>query len=178
MALDLEMNQPSRSIIQIGVAVGDISTGNIKESKSLIINPHEAINPYIEDLTGINQEMVDAGMSLQDAYVQIRDMHAASGSFINPLTWGGGDAEELRQQLKNSEFYSEDSWCFGRRWIDVKTLFVSWRLASGDPIQGGLAKSMTKVGLAFQGRKHDAEHDAINTFYMFNKMLKIIKRKQ
>lgn len=183
-SIDLEMNQPSGKIIQIGAVVGNIKTGEILDSLSVIVNPHEQlgtcndIETTITELTGITQEQVDAGVELEEAYLVLRDFHKKHGSFINPITWGGGDAEEVRQQLE-SEFSAEGkelpAWCFGRRWIDAKTLFVSWRFAHGQPIKSGLAKAMLKVGLRFQGRKHNALDDAKNTFIMYKRLLELFK---
>lgn len=170
-ALDLEMNQPSGSIISIGAVIGSLSSGDILHRVHLHVNCREEINPMITDLTGIRQQDVDVGVSLREAYDVLRATHVNYKSFINPITWGGGDAEAIRRQLPVC-----DPWCFGRRWIDVKTLFVSMRLANGDPIQGGLAKSMTKVGLKFEGRKHCALDDAENTFRMYRQLLTYLKR--
>ena len=174
-SLDLEMAQPSKKIIQIGACVGDISTGEILEKLSVFINPHEQLSQEIIKLTGIKQEDVDNGVSLEEGYELLRDMHERHESFINPIAWGGGDSVELLAQLQK-ENPNFQGWCFGRRWIDVKTLFVSWRFANGRPIQGGLAKSMLKVGLAFSGRKHNATDDSINTFRVYVKMLELFKK--
>jgi len=169
------MAQPSGRIIQMGAVVGDISTGKILDRFRLHINPDEQLSDYIVKLTGITQEQVDNGVSLREGYAQLCDFHARHGSFCNVITWGGGDVEEIRKQMH--EAYgseSTQSWPFGRRWIDAKTIWVSYRLAKGEPIQGGLAKSMTKVGLQFIGRKHDAQDDAENTFRMYLAMLKLL----
>ena len=176
-ALDLELNQPSNKIIQIGAVVGNIQTGEIIDKISIIVNPHETLGicndgensqVSITDLTGITQEQVDAGVELDEAYIALRDFHNKHNSFINAVTWGGGDSEEIKQQIAK---YNMTSWCFGRRWIDVKTLYIAWRLQNGKPPTGGLAKAMTNVGLKFEGRKHDALDDAYNTFRMFHAML-------
>jgi inhibitor of KinA sporulation pathway (predicted exonuclease) len=174
-SLDLEMAQPSKKIIQIGACVGDVSTGQILEKFSVFINPHEQLSKEIKDLTHITQEDVDSGLTLEEGYRQLRQMHEKYGSFINPITWGGGDSQELLQQLEaeNPQF---NGWCFGRRWIDTKTLFFSLRIANGQSTQGGLAKSMTKIGLQFMGRKHNAMDDAVNTFFVFRKLLSLIKK--
>ena len=97
-------------------------------------------------------------------------MHERYVSFVNCITWGGGDSQELLGQLtaNNPEF---TGWCFGRRWLDAKSIYVSYRLANGLPIQGGLAKSMTKVGLKFEGQKHNALDDSENTFRMYCTLL-------
>jgi inhibitor of KinA sporulation pathway (predicted exonuclease) len=170
-SLDLEMNQPSGKIIQIGAVIGNIKTGEILSKLSVFINPKEELNPEIIKLTKIKQVQVDAGLTLEEGYQHLKRMHEEFKSFCNPITWGGGDSKELLDQLKleNPNF---QGWCFGRRWIDTKTLFVSWRFANGEQIKGGLARSMSKVGLQFRGHAHDAAWDAENTFYMYCEMLK------
>lgn len=173
-SLDLEMNQPSKKIIQIGACVGNISTGQIFEKLSVFVNPEEHINPAITTLTKITQEDVNSGFTLEEAYRKLQKMHENYGAFVNAITWGGGDSQELFNQLQIENPHFE-GWCFGRRWIDAKTLFVSWRFANGQTIQGGLARSMTKVGLKFEGQKHNATDDAINTFKMYTKMLCLLK---
>lgn len=174
-SLDLEMNQPSRSIIQIGAVIGNVTTGQILDKISIFINPHERIANHIVELTKITQEEVDNGLELEEAYEKLKKMHEKYYSFINCITWGGGDSQELLNQLKK-ENPGFDGWCFGRRWIDAKTLFISWRLANSQPIQGGLARSMLKVGLRFNGQKHNAMDDAENTFHMYRRMLCFLKK--
>jgi inhibitor of KinA sporulation pathway (predicted exonuclease) len=175
-SLDLEMNQPSGKIIQIGACVGNIATGQIFEKLSVFINCNEHLNPAITELTKITQEDVNNGLTLEEGYRKLQRLHEKYGAFINAITWGGGDSSELAEQLKAENPHFE-GWCFGRRWLDTKTLFVSWRFANGQPIQGGLARSMTKVGLKFNGQKHNATDDAVNTFYMYKAMLEKLKDK-
>lgn len=173
-ALDLEMAQPSRKIIQIGAVIGNIRTGEILERVSLFVNPHERLTPFIMDLCKITQDDVDNGETLENAYRKLQFAHNRHRSFVNAITWGGGDSQELLEQLQ-TENPTFDGWCFGRRWIDAKTLFISWRLANGKQVQGGLAKSMTKFGMAFKGQKHDALSDSENTFQLYRTMLTHLK---
>jgi inhibitor of KinA sporulation pathway (predicted exonuclease) len=187
LAVDLELNQPSNSIIQIGACAGDIETGEVLDRFSMIVNCGEQLGycnggendgTTITDLTGITQEQVDNGVTLLHAYEELSAFAKRYGTFVNPLTWGGGDTEEIRKQVLQHIAYPRTlEWPFGRRWIDVKTLFVSWRFANGEQIKGGLARSMTKVGLKFEGRKHDAEDDAVNTFRMYVKLLELLRNK-
>lgn len=167
MALDLEMNQPSNSIVQIGIAVGDLETKQVVYSESINVYQPEQVTEYITKLTGITQADVDAGAPLLDAYAKVFVIHKQYNCLMNPVTWGGGDSELLRKQLG----FTDTSWIFGRRWIDVKTLFVSRCIARGEKIQSGLAKSLTRVGLQFVGSKHNAGDDAVNTMRMYFKML-------
>jgi inhibitor of KinA sporulation pathway (predicted exonuclease) len=167
LSLDLELNQPSNTIIQLGIAVGNLNTGEILLKEVIDIHTTEILNPFIIDLTGIRQIDVDHGQPLQSAYERMVSIANQYDTFINPITWGGGDTETLRKQLD----LDHDRWRFGRRWIDVKTVYIAWRTAQQKEVQGGLAKAMTKLGLCFSGRKHNAGDDAANTFRIYHRLL-------
>jgi inhibitor of KinA sporulation pathway (predicted exonuclease) len=169
VSIDLEMNQPSKKIIQIGAVLGNVRTSELLSRFDVKVNPFETLDPRIVQLTGIKQCEVDAAGTLTQAYEQLNTWLAphAEDRTLNPLTWGGGDSETLREQLG----LQDERWLFGRRWIDVKTIFVAWRMVQSKDIQGGLAKAMTKVGLAIHGRKHNATDDAANTFRMYCALL-------
>jgi sporulation inhibitor KapD len=152
--------------------VGNIHTGEVHEKLSWITRVAEIIDPRIIALTGITQEQVDAGVDLMVAYIALAEYSRKYQCLMNPVTWGGGDSELLRKQL----CMENTNWIFGRRWIDTKTLFVSRQIALGNSYQGGLARSMTKLGLQFQGRKHNAMDDAYNTFIVYRRLLEEIKR--
>lgn len=172
VSLDLEYNQPSKRIIQIGAVVGDLTTGQVVDRYSIFINPGEALAPEIVKLCGIRQTDVDAAPDIRVAYKQLvrwMEPYKAHRS-LNPLTWGGGDSEDLRQAV-GVDREDRSTWAFGRRWIDVKTVFIAWRAAHQRPGDGGLANSMTKLGLAFQGRRHNALDDAENTFITYMVLL-------
>jgi inhibitor of KinA sporulation pathway (predicted exonuclease) len=166
VALDLELNQPSNSIIQIGWAIGNIKSGEVVETGERIVYTSETINPEIVELTKITDEQVAKGVPLDVAYNDMLSRCLNWDCFINPITWGGGDSQLLKDQLPPGV-----KWKFGRRWIDAKTLYCSWRLAHLQEPTGGLAKAMTKLGLAFQGRKHHAVDDAFNTFRIYKRLL-------
>lgn len=173
VAIDLEMNQPSGRIIQIGAVIGDVRTGEIVSRFDAKVNPQEQLEARISALTGIKAVELENAPSLLLAYDALNTWLApfADERTLNPLTWGGGDAETLREQLNRKD----ERWIFGRRWIDVKTLYAAWRMAQGKDISGGLAKAMTKLKLAFEGRKHNATDDALNTFRMYRALLREYK---
>ena len=171
MSLDLEMNQPSESIIQIGCVVGNLASGEILEEYSQHIKIDETIAPFIIKLTGITQENVNNGITLEEAYTQLQALHTKYECFRNAICWGGGDSSELRKQLK----LDDDIFLFGRRWIDVKTVYISYRWASNLSHQAGLAKALLKIGMTFEGKKHNACDDARNTFYIYRELLEHFK---
>lgn len=170
--IDLEMNMPSGKIIQIGAVRGLTETGQITDKLNIYVNPGEPIGPYITKLTGITDDDVVNACSLEEAYIQLCEFH--KGAFINCMTWGGGDAHHLKKQL-NPEIFKQYPWPFGRRWIDAKTLYVAYRDANNKKVAGGLAKAMTKFGLRFDGRIHDALDDARNTFRIYIELIKRFK---
>jgi inhibitor of KinA sporulation pathway (predicted exonuclease) len=168
LSLDLEMNQPSNKIIQVGACVGDITTGEVLEKLSVDVKIDEPITLYIENLTGISNERMNAGTTLKDAYnslIKLAEKHSCPRGMT--LTWGVGDLHLLRSQLG----YDED-WYLGRRFMDVKTLYIFYALSNNKPIRGGLAKSLLRLGLKFEGTKHDAQDDAVNTFRVAHELFK------
>lgn len=184
--IDLELNQLNNKpkIIEIGVCVLNINTGEILHKKSIYVNPKEKLTPFITELTGIKQETVDNGISVIEAYNELTEIHKKYKSFINPVTWGNGDLDAIRKEVftpwnrllnKFWWIYIAD-WSFGRRIIDVKTLYIAYRLSRGEQLSGGLAKAMTKFGLKFSGRKHNGADDAANTGTMLIALLKLWKK--
>lgn len=166
ISLDLELNQPSGTIIQIGACAADSTSSQILSVFSQVVNANEILAPEIIKLTGISQAQVDNGLPLSLAYAALAEwlrQYPLPQRLMNPLTWGGDDSQCLRRQLN----IPLSEWPFGRRVVDVKTLYVAYCLAIGRPPKGGLASSMQKEGLSFNGTCHDAKDDAVNTLHMF-----------
>ena len=175
-ALDLEMNQPSGTIIEIGYTIADTETDQIKVSKGLIVNPHEQLSDMIIKLTGINQDMVDTGQELLDAYLEmVKDCEDFS-AHRQPVVWGSGDLRVLREQVykKDANVFANE-WSFGYTEMNIKGIVQGIMVANGRSAQGGLAKSLLKFGLNFKGTKHRAIDDSANTFFLYVELLKRLK---
>lgn len=174
ISLDLEMNQPSNTIIQVGAVVGNLSTGQIFETLNFYTNTDEKITDYIRTLTKIdNDVLMEKGQSLVSIYNQLKKVHNYYDCFRNPLTWGGGDSLLLKKQLLLKD--EQIDWVFGDRWLDSKTVFQTYCVANNIKPQSGLAKSMTKLGLRFIGTKHNAMDDAKNTFVIMHELIRRMK---
>lgn len=173
VVLDLEFNQPSRKIIQIGAVIGDLRSKEILSEFSAFINPEEPLNPEIATLCGVTDEVLSLAGTLQEAYDQLLRWLApyADQRQLNPLTWGGGDSAELKAALGLT-----GGWAFGRRWVDVKTLYTGYCHAKNIPAEGGLKASMRKMRLVFDGYQHDAKYDCRNTFRMYVRLLEEFKK--
>lgn len=170
ISLDMEFEQPSQEIIQVGVVVGNLNSGEILEEYCEHVNVKTQVSEYIQKLTGIKQSDIDDGKLLTQIYSDLIKLHENYNCFRNPLTWGGGDSEHLRHSLT----LDDEMFLFGRRWIDVKTLFISFMFSQGESHRSGLSKSMGRLGLQFKGKKHNACDDAKNTFFIYRELLQII----
>lgn len=153
---DLEMNQPSKKIIQIGGLIGRLDTGEIIKTFNYYINPHETIHPFITELTGITQDIVDSGIELIDAVREIEQEVIRLKACKSPIVWGNGDLKHL--QYQSGLFRSV------RREIDIKTIYQWGCLKHNKSMKGGLASAIKAQGNVFVGKEHNALDDAINTF--------------
>jgi DNA polymerase III epsilon subunit-like protein len=96
VALDLELNQLSRRVVQIGAVLGNVRTGEVVSQFDLKVNPGEPFSLRIAELTGISSQEIES------APVLLRpDRHCAVRSpdgFIDPC-WlrGTHRADHSRQ---------------------------------------------------------------------------------
>jgi len=173
-ALDLELNQDlitGPKIIQIGAVVGNLKTGEILEKLSVFVNPNQPLTQEIIKLTKIRQEQVDNAGTLLEAYEKLKEIHQRHKAFVNLLVWGQGDVKALTSELGIGNL------CFGRREIDAKTLYVSWRLANNSFPNGGLSRAAANLGVKWLGVAHQAQWDAENTFNVYRKLIELLKNK-
>lgn len=165
ISLDLELNQPSRRIIQLGYVIGNINNGRIFSERSLIINPHEKLGVIedgrtITELTGITQDQVDNGMSLIEAYEIMCDDIRKYNPTRTPVQWGMGDSECIMRELG----LNWDTFIFRKRTFDVKALYQIYRLFNNQSVAAGLESAMKSLDLPTNYRYHNALEDAKATF--------------
>jgi len=181
LALDLELNNssdgstPSPSIIQIGVAIGSArELPNEWIVKKWYVKVNEPIYPFITDLTGItNEDISQFGMTHYDIGQELSRLIKDNDVFVNPVTWGGGDSTELKNEFDKHGIEFKH---FGRRWVDVKTWYVMRMLANGKKPSGGLSSAMGVYKMQFEGKAHRADVGDYNTLRLFFEILKQQKR--
>jgi inhibitor of KinA sporulation pathway (predicted exonuclease) len=177
LALDLELNNaddgstPNPKIIQVGVAIGS-ARQDPKEwiTKKWYVKINDPIYPFITDLTGITtQDIQQFGMTHYDIGQELSRLIKDNDVFVNPVTWGGGDSTELKDEFNQHGIEFRH---FGRRWIDVKTWYTLRLLANGKRPAGGLSSAMGVYKMQFEGQAHRADVDAHNTLRLFFEILK------
>jgi hypothetical protein len=176
LALDLELNNapdgstPSPSIIQVGVAIG--SARQLPSDwivKKWFVKVNEPIYTFITELTGITTEDVQNGLQHYDIANELNKLIKDNNTFVNPVTWGGGDSTELKADF---ERWGVEFRNFGRRWIDVKTWYALHMITKGKKPAGGLSSAMGEYKMHFEGTPHRADVDAYNTLRLFFQILK------
>lgn len=178
IAIDLELNKENGSttdIIQIGAVAGNPLTGEIYESLSAYVKIANPLDSFIVQLTGITDNKLQTeGTTLLEAYYKLVALSKKYNCHRSFIQWGGGDANELKEQLLLTGL-NYDEWLGGYRCIDVKTVAQSILLARGVSAQGGLKKICSKFGISFKGPAHTADKDAENTFILYVELLKRLK---
>ncbi|HSJ56512.1 MAG TPA: 3'-5' exonuclease [Anaerolineae bacterium] len=141
-------------IIEIGLCVLDVATGERLDNPSILVCPTcSRVSDYCHDLTTLNQEEVEGGMTLADACRILRDEYR--GRSRAWASWGDYDRKQLRRecQAKGIEYP------FGDRHINVKTLFA---LVRGLKKEAGLDTALEMLGFPLEGTHHRGADDAWN----------------
>lgn len=170
LALDLELNQPSNRIIQVGVTLGSrMQSEEEWVVKQWLLDPEEPIAEFITGLTGItNEDIASKAVPWDQMANELGLLIDTYKPFVNPVTWGGGDSVELLASLQERKI---DFPYFGRRWIDVKTAHTFLALTHGKKPTGGLRSTMTHYKMKFMGEPHRADVDAYNTLRLFYRLM-------
>jgi inhibitor of KinA sporulation pathway (predicted exonuclease) len=172
-SLDLELNNLNNGttpkIIQVGVSIGSPVRPDDIKTFSWYLDPEEEITLFITKLTGIDNQLIkEKAVPHQIVAEELGALININKCFVNPIVWGGGgegnDATELKDEFRERNI---DFPFFGRRVVDVKTLYVFNQMVQGKSPSGGLRKSMISYGLTFEGQSHRAEIDALNTLRFF-----------
>ena len=180
--IDLELEQPKTNsqtpdsllneerIIQVGYVVYQLEPEfKVIKKFSQFVNIGVPLSLFIKQLTGISDENIRSGVTLNEIYGQlvIDQKHYKFSRIIKQ--WGGGDMDCLKRELP------EVKWEFGHSGCNIKHLYQIYAEANNLNTSGGLSKSMAKCGLVWEGRgKHDALVDALNTAkfhnFLYNKL--------
>lgn len=169
LSLDLEMNQPSGKIIEVGVAIGNVDH-EIIMVKNWFVDPEEPIDEYITQLTSIDDDTIrESSVPMETVAAELSELILRYNCFVNPVQWGGGDSQKLLSEFRIREIEFP---YFGRREIDVKTICVYLSMVEGRKPSGGLKSYLHRHGLQFRGTPHRAAVDAENTLSLWFSLMK------
>lgn len=144
----------SSDIIEIGIAVLNMTTLDTMQNDSLTIRPRRSgVGAFCPELTTLTPKQVDSGCSFEAACTRLC-LYFSSRDRI----WASyGDHDRLafeRQCVGLSVPYP-----FGSRHLNVKTLFaLKYRL----PKEVGMAQALEIAGLPLIGTYYRAKDDAAN----------------
>ena len=139
-------------IIEIGYTVLDYKTNEIKEKGSIVVRPIESvITPFCTNLTGWTQEAVDRGISFSEACRTVEQDLMGGGRLW--ASFGEYDRTMFVEMCKRRGV----KYPFTAQHLNVKAL--STVVLGG---VGGLGRTLTKLGMNFEGRQHSGVDDAYN----------------
>lgn len=182
MSIDLEMNQPSGLVCEVGAAIIDLKTGELVDTFQSYVYIGELMNPETSQLTGITDDMLIAADRVFEVYMRLKAWKEAHGKkvFMNPIVWGSGthnDSGILFQQAKRDGLKEENF--MGHRVVDAKVIYQSFAMINGKGIKGGLETCLgKKLKLGWDdkfGPPHRALADAYNTARAWHFMATKIK---
>ncbi|GAA5005899.1 3'-5' exonuclease [Streptomyces siamensis] len=141
-------------IIEIGLTVVDLGTGERVEKHRLLVAPaRSAVSPFCTELTGLTQEEVAAGVPFAEACRILAARHRAGE---RPwASWGDYDRRQFTRQCRATG----TTYPFGHRHTNAKAVFTD---AHGLRKRPGMAQALRVAGLPLEGRHHRGEDDAWN----------------
>ena len=161
IVFDLELNQPSNSIIEIGAVIlnrhGKLADCAFQTYVSL---HKERLNPEITELTGITEGKLLHAPDIWEAVKSFRDWGLSYRSSNLTLACWGPDVWMLQQQCEKWGI----NFPFRRSWLDIKT-FAHFQNAFREqmPKKGGLGKTANFINVPVHEPRHRALNDAITT---------------
>jgi inhibitor of KinA sporulation pathway (predicted exonuclease) len=171
--LDLEMNQPSGTIIEVGAVCYHSRSGKItgRFSQHAKLPEGELLNPDITTLTGITEQDLTEARSLHDVLVNLAFWAGANGCSRCMATWGT-DYWILKQAYPYRGEWDDSVPFPWKNFLNVKEMATYLRAALPGKQRGGLKSAIEAFGLTFQGEPHRALIDAENTAILMDEMLK------
>ena len=151
-------------IIQIGAIKLNKNFESIGTFNSLIKpNIHKRLHPYVEELTKINSNDLNASYGFIEVFKQFIDFIGKDKNTL--VVWGDSDITEL---IKNMGFYNIPTTFIPQKYIDIQHYATKLlNIPKGQKI--GLKNAVEVLEIAIDGDFHDAFFDAHYTAEVFKK---------
>ena len=169
----------SQEIIEFPIVVVDVKRREIKTTFQTYVKPtiDPQLTEFCTELTGITQEQVDQGVTIQDAMRQVHMFLGKAGLFSSEfifMSCGDFDGNHLLKEAKEKEFFVPN---YFKRWINIKKAFPIHKFDASKqpydftnmntihrckPTVRGMPQMLSQCGLELEGRHHSGIDDAKN----------------
>lgn len=150
-------------IIEIGVCLLDIHSGDISEIQGILVKPSRStVSAFCTELTTLTQAQVDEGISFQEACKLLRS-HYKSRQRVW-ASYGDYDRRQVQKQCESREV----PYPFGRRHINVKTLCA---IRNKWPHEIGMDKALKHLEIPLHGTHHRGVDDAFNIAHILRTLI-------
>lgn len=155
-------NTPSE-IIEVGVCMLDVATLERSDKRSIYVKPgFSTVSPFCTKLTGITQDMVDKGTTLEDACkILMRD-------YLSKARMWASYGDYDRSMFENNCALLGIKYPFGAAHLNVRTLFT---ISLGLVDRPGLDEAIKVLGRPFEGNHHCGADDAWNVAVVLGRIL-------
>ncbi|MBO1345989.1 MAG: exonuclease domain-containing protein [Hormoscilla sp. GUM202] len=150
-------------IIEIGICVVDIISGQAIEKDSILVKPERSqVSEFCTQLTTLTQSQVDKGISFAEACLLLRKNYNTHQRVW--ASYGEYDKRQFeRQCLARSIKYP-----FGPKHINVKNLFA---IINAMDREVGMARALEILNLPLEGTHHRGGDDAWNIGRILSRLL-------
>lgn len=150
-------------IIEIGISPIDTKSGNILESRSIIVKPeHSEVSEFCTRLTTLTQEDVDSGISFKDACdILVNEYHSKKYMWGS---YGHYDKDQFGIQCKRANV----EYPFSKGHINVK-LLLALKLSLRKDV--GMEKALKLLDMPLIGTHHRGIDDSRNVAKILLKIL-------
>jgi inhibitor of KinA sporulation pathway (predicted exonuclease) len=143
-----------REIIEIGLCVLDVASGQRLENHSILVRPTRSeISDYCTALTTLTQQEVEQGISLREACEILREEYYSKERLW--ASYGDYDRKQFRHDCKAHGI----DYPFGDGHLNVKSLFA---LVHNLDREAPLDMAMALMGWPLEGTHHRGADDAWN----------------
>ncbi len=168
---DVESNQPSGKIIEIGAV--RLSRTFVLETPGFqsFVNPQEPITKDIIELCQLDQDTLNKIENSPNITAVVKDMYTwgtQTGKNVCLASWGNYDVSELHRQAPTCQFR--------RKAIDIKSI-LAWESARyGLKTTNSLSASCDVFGVSILKPQHRAYPDALTTAKLLQEVWAMHKR--
>jgi inhibitor of KinA sporulation pathway (predicted exonuclease) len=156
-------------VIETGVCLLDIGSGEITERQSILIKPvYSEVSDFCTKLTTLTQKLVETGIGFREACLKLEDEYQSK-----KRVWASyGDFD--RHQFERECRLKKVPYPFGSRHLNIKTLFAIKRRLTEEM---DMDKALALLGLKLIGTHHRGVDDAYNVARILKRSSEMFPRR-